>query len=92
MVAAKEPGGTFVTQVRRSYAWLVLAGYFCLALAVPALTPVPDEDFSLPPIAPLVVADSPVPDDAMMQPLRQEANAALQALQAHTARQTASTF
>lgn len=51
-----------------------------------------EQDFSLPPIAPLVVADNPVPDDAMMQPLRQEANAALQALQAHTTQQTASTF
>ena len=89
---SKRAGGPFVMQVRRSYAWLVLAGYFALALAIPALTPVPEQDFSLPPIAPLVVADNPVPDDAMMQPLRQQANAALQALQAHTAQQTANAF
>jgi hypothetical protein len=68
-------------QVRRKYAWLVLAGYLSLALAIPALTPVPPEADALPPIPPLVLADNAVPDDAMMLPLRQEASAAMHALQ-----------
>jgi hypothetical protein len=68
-------------QVRRTYARLVLAGYCALALAIPALTPAPPEADALPPIAPLVLADIPMPDDAMMRPLRQEASAALHELQ-----------
>jgi hypothetical protein len=73
--------------VRRKYGWLVLAGYLSLALAIPALTPAPDEDFSLPPIAPLVLADNSA-DEAMMLPLRLQASAALHELQAaSTARQ-----
>jgi len=67
-------------QVRRTHAWLVLAGYCCLALAIPALTPVPERD-ALPPIPPLVLANDD--DDAMMQPLRIQANAAMHALQQH---------
>ena len=69
----------------RQYGWLVLAGYLSLALAIPALTPAPETDAMdiwLPPIAPLVLADNSA-DDAMMQPLRQQASAAMQALQ-HT--------
>jgi hypothetical protein len=72
-----------VTKIRRQYGRLVLAGYVSLALAVPALTPAPDTDAMdiwLPPIAPLVLADNST-DDAMMQPLRLEANAAMRALQ-----------
>ena len=69
-------------QVRRTHAWLVLAGYFCLALAIPVLTPVPERFDTLPPIAPLVLVSDP-DDDAMMQPLRIQANAAMQALQRH---------
>jgi len=87
----KEPGGPFVMQVRRTHAWLVLAGYCCLALAIPVLTPTPDRDDALPPIAPLVLADNSN-DDAMMLPLRLEASAALHELQAHTARQTANAY
>jgi hypothetical protein len=79
-------------QVSRKYAWLVFAGYLSLALAIPVLTPALPEADPLPPIAPLVLADNAVPDDKMMLPLRQEANAALQALEAHTARQTATAF
>jgi len=79
-------------QVRRKYAWLVFAGYLSLALAIPALTPALPEADALPPIPPLVLAADSAPDDAMMLPLRQEASAALQALEAHTARQTATAF
>jgi hypothetical protein len=70
-----------VTDVRRKYGWLVLAGYFCLALAIPTLTPAPDEFQALPPIAPLVLTDNSA-DDAMMLPLRLQASAALRDLQA----------
>jgi hypothetical protein len=63
-----------VTKIRRQYGWLVLA------LAIPALTPAPQADVWLPPIAPLVLADNSA-DDAMMQPLRLEASAAMRALQ-----------
>ena len=73
-----------MTKIRRQYGWLVLAGYLSLALAIPALTPAPETDAMdawLPPIAPLVLADNSA-DDAMMQPLRQQASAAMQALQA----------
>ena len=80
-----------MTQIRREYAWLVLAGYLSLALAIPALTPALPEAAALPPIASLVLADNSA-DDAMMLPLRQEASAALQALQAHTAQQTANAY
>ncbi|HXX26019.1 MAG TPA: hypothetical protein VEJ40_05110 [Pseudolabrys sp.] len=69
-------------QVRRTHAWLVLAGYVCLALAIPVLTPVPERLDTLPPIAPLVLVSDP-DDDARMQPLRMQANAAMQALQRH---------
>ena len=65
---------------RRDYAWLALAGYLALALAVPALTPAPEQDFALPPIAPLVLADNSA-DEAMMLPLRLQASAALSELQ-----------
>ena len=67
--------------VRRRYAWLVLAGYCSLALAIPALTPAPQTDEWLRPIPPLVLADNS-DDDAMMLPLRQEASAAMRDLQA----------
>jgi hypothetical protein len=69
-----------VTNIRRQYGWLVLAGYLSLALAVPALTPTTESDAWLPPIAPLVLADNST-DDAMMQTLRQQASAAMHALQ-----------
>ncbi len=78
-------------QVRRTYAWLVLAGYCSLALAIPMLTPTLPEADSLPPIAPLVLAGNSE-DDAMMQPLRMEASAALHELQAHTTQRTANAF
>jgi hypothetical protein len=80
-----------VTRIRRQYGWLVLAGYLSLALAVPALTPAPETDAWLPPIAPLVLADNSA-DDAMMQPLRRQASAALQALQSTGTRTTATAF
>lgn len=80
-----------MTKVRRKYAWLVLAGYCALALAIPALTPAPDTDVWLPPLAPLVLADNS-DDDAMMQPLRQQASAAMQALQSAGTRTTATAF
>ena len=70
-----------MTKIRRQYGWLVLAGYLSLALAIPALTPAPETDAWLAPIAPLALADNSA-DDAMMQPLRQQASAAMQALQA----------
>jgi len=76
-----------VTQVRRSHARLVLAGYLSLACAIPMLTPAVERGAPpLPPIAPAVLADTSA-DDPAMQPLHQEASAALQALRAHTARQ-----
>jgi hypothetical protein len=68
-------------QVHRTHALLVLAGYLCLALAIPALTPVPERD-TLAPISPLVFAGN-AEDDAMMQSLRLQASAAMQALQQH---------
>jgi hypothetical protein len=68
-------------QVSRKYAWLVFAGYLSLALAIPALTPALPEADALPPIAPLLLADNADDDDAMMLPLRQQAHAAMQALQ-----------
>ena len=68
-----------MTKVRRKNAWLVLTGYCALALAIPALTPAPEID-AWPPIAPLVLADN-FADDAMMLPLRQQARAAMHALQ-----------
>jgi hypothetical protein len=77
-------------EVRRTHAWLVLAGYLCLALAIPALTPVPPRD-TMAPISPLVFAGN-AEDDAMMQSLRLQASAALYDLQAHTAQQTAKAF
>jgi hypothetical protein len=69
-----------VTKIRRQYGWLVLASYLSLAATVPMLTPVPQQDFALPPIMPLLVADNSE-SDAMMLPLRQQASAALHALQ-----------
>ena len=72
---------------RRTYGWLMLAGYLGLALAMPALTPaVPEQEF-WPPIAPVVMSETSA-DEAMMQPLRAQANAAMRALQA--GQQTAS--
>ncbi|HZT25894.1 MAG TPA: hypothetical protein VFA57_09350 [Pseudolabrys sp.] len=76
-----------MTTQRRKCGWLMLAVYVCLAFAVPALTPPVDYGTAFPPIAPLTLADLN-PDEAMMSPLRMQANAALQALQ--TAQQTAS--
>lgn len=73
----------------RSYGWLVLTGYCALALAIPVLTPAVPVPDPLPPITPLMAADRA--DDAMMQPLRLEARAALQALQTR-GRQAANTF
>ena len=68
--------------------WPILVGYLCLALAIPVLTPsVPDDDFRVTPIAPVLVSDTAA-DEAMMEPLREQANAALRALQ--TGSQTAS--
>jgi hypothetical protein len=78
--------------LRRKYAWLALAGYFSLALAIPALTPAPRNEFSLPPIASLVLAENSAEDDAMMGPLRAQASAALHDLQAAAARNTAKVF
>jgi hypothetical protein len=69
-----------VTKIRRQYGWLVLASYLSLSAAVPMLTPAPQQDFALPPIMPLMVADNSE-SDAMMLPLRQQASAALHALQ-----------
>jgi hypothetical protein len=77
-----------VTKIRRQYGWLVLAGYLSLAAAVPMLTPAQQQDFALPPIAPLVLADN-FENDAMMLPLRQQASAALHALQTSSARDVA---
>ncbi len=76
-------------QMSRSYGWLVLTGYCALALAIPALTPAMPASETLPPMTPLVIADND--DDAMMQPLRLEARAALRALQAGRS-QAANTF
>jgi hypothetical protein len=67
-------------QVRRTHARLVLAGYCCLALAIPFLTPATPERDEFPPIAPLVLAGIP-DDDAMMEPLRRQAMIALADLQ-----------
>ncbi len=83
-VAAKSRGA-FVMQIGRTYAWLVLAGYCCLALAILAATPAPKKDDALPPIAPLALADN-TDDDAMMVPLRMEATAAMSDLQARHVR------
>jgi hypothetical protein len=80
-----------VTDVRRKYGWLVLAGYFALALAIPALTPVTDA-INQPPIGRLASLDNPPPDEAMMGPLRLQASAALSELQAAAAQQTPAAF
>ena len=70
-----------MTDVRNKYGWLVLAGYFALALAIPALTPMADAVYALPPIGRLASLDIPSSDEAMMRPLRQQASAALRELQ-----------
>jgi hypothetical protein len=79
-----------VTDVRRKYGWLVLAGYLSLALAIPALTPVADA-IHAPPPAPLLLADNSA-DEAMMRPLRLQASAALRELQAAAGQQTPAIF
>jgi hypothetical protein len=76
---------------RRKYAWLALAGYLSLAAAVPMLTPAVPEADPLPPSTPLVLADNS-DTDTMMLPLRQQANAALHALQTSGARDHAASF
>ena len=70
-----------MTDVRNKYGWLVLAGYFALALAIPALTPVADAVYALPPMGRLASLDNPSSDEAMMRPLRQQASAAMRELQ-----------
>lgn len=83
-----------MTKIRRQYGRLVLAGYLSIALAIPALTPAPETDAMgtwLRPIPPLVLAGNS-DDDAMMQPLRQQASAAMQALQSAGTRATAAAF
>jgi hypothetical protein len=71
--------------VRRKYAWPVLAGYLSLALAVPMLTPAMPEADPLPPIIPLVLAENSEAD-AIILPLHQQASAALGELQARRVR------
>jgi hypothetical protein len=70
-----------VTDVRSKYGWLVLAGYFALALAIPALTPGADAGRAPPLIGRLASLDNPPSDEAMMRPLRLQASAALRNLQ-----------
>jgi hypothetical protein len=77
--------------LRRDYAWLALAGYLTVALAVPMLTPAVSEIDPLPPIMPLVLADNS-DTEAMMAPLRQQANAALHSLQKPALQEAAAAF
>ncbi len=69
--------------VRRKLAVLLTVAVSSLALALPALMPAQDSIDPLAPIGPLASLDAPQPSDpVMMLPLRQEASAALSALQA----------
>jgi hypothetical protein len=91
-VHRKEPGGSTVTDVSRKYGWLVLAGYFALALAIPLLTPAADALHAPPPIGQMASLDAGTSDEAMMRPLRLQASAALHELQAAGGRQSAAAF
>jgi hypothetical protein len=69
--------------VRRQTAVLLLVAGCSLALALPMLRTLPREPDPLAPLSPLTsLADQPAPEPAMMAPLRLEASAALDALQA----------
>jgi hypothetical protein len=81
-----------VTDVRRKYGWLVLAGYLALALAIPVLTPAADALLAPPPVRQLASLDNPRSEEAMMRPLRRQARAALHELQAAGARSSPAAF
>jgi hypothetical protein len=70
-----------VTNIHHQYGWPVVAGYLSLGLAIAAMTPALQAKAWLPPITPLVLTSDNFADDARMQPLRLEANAAMRALQ-----------
>jgi hypothetical protein len=71
--------------IRRQAALLIFIGCCGFALLLPmlTLTAMPDGPDPLAPLSPLVSLDHPsVPDPVMMDPLRTEASAALDALRA----------
>jgi hypothetical protein len=68
--------------VRRKLALLLAAAVWSVVLTIPALMTAPELDDPLAPIGPLARLDiPPPPDEALMLPLRQQASAALSALQ-----------
>jgi hypothetical protein len=72
--------------VRRKLASLLAVAVWSVALMIPALMLAPDSDDPLAPIGPLASLGAPPPaDEALMQPLRQEASEALSELQAASA-------
>jgi hypothetical protein len=77
---------------RRKYGWLVLAGYFALALAIPLLTPAVDGLHAPPPIRQMASLDTGTSEEAMVRPLRLQASAVLHELQAAGAPQTPAAF
>jgi hypothetical protein len=69
--------------VRRQTVLLIFIGCCSFALTLPMLVPAPDRLDPLAPLGPLTSLDNTLaPDPAMMGPLRLEASAALDALQA----------
>jgi hypothetical protein len=69
--------------IRRKLVLLLTAAFYSLVLILPMLMPGPQQPDPLAPLGSLVSLDVPLPPDpAMMDPLRQEASAALDALQA----------
>jgi hypothetical protein len=82
----KVPGGAFVMEIRRKLALLLAVAVWTVALMIPALMLAPDSDDPLAPIGPLASLGVSLPaDEALMQPLRHEASAALSELQAAAA-------
>ena len=79
----KVPGGAFVMKLRRKLALLLAVAVWTVALMIPALMLAPDGDDPLAPIGPLASLSAPLPaDEALMQPLRHQASAALRELRA----------
>jgi len=69
---------------RRKLALLLAVAFYSFVLTIPALMPAPDRLDPLKPIGPLASLDfaAPSADEAMLAPLRLQANAALRELQA----------
>jgi hypothetical protein len=69
--------------IRRKLVLLLTAAFYSFVLTLPMLLPGPQRPDPLAPLGPLASLDFPLPPDpAMMDPLRLEASAALDALQA----------